>query len=134
MGATLLETKSDRLKIPYTITPDVGGIAEVRAFHNGKLVMSDGTYKDAIGNASTTALAANAAATATPTLGPDGKPRSIFTPLPDGTPRIVAHLLARHAEVAGAAPELRGMPLGLTPVPLPDIALLATWISQGRKP
>ena len=66
--------------------------------------------------------------------GPDGKPRSIFTPLPDGTPRIVAHLLARHAEVAGAAPELRGMPLGLTPVPLPDIALLATWISQGRKP
>ena len=66
--------------------------------------------------------------------GPDGKPRSVFTPLPDGTPRIVAHLLARHAEVAGAAPELRGMPLGLTPVPLPDIALLATWISQGRKP
>ncbi len=65
---------------------------------------------------------------------PAGKPRSIFTPLPDGTPRIVAHLLARHAELAGATPELRGMPLGLTPVPLPDIQLLATWISQGRKP
>lgn len=66
--------------------------------------------------------------------GPDGKRRSIFAPLPDGTPRIVAHLLARHAEVAGAPdPELRGMPLGLTPVPLDDIQLLTTWISQGRR-
>lgn len=66
--------------------------------------------------------------------GPDGKRRSVFAPLPDGTPRIVAHLLARHAELAGAAPELRGMPLGLTPVPLADIQLLTTWIAQGRKP
>ncbi len=66
-------------------------------------------------------------------LGPDGQPRSIFAPLPDGTPRIVAHLLARHAELAGATPELRGMPLGLTPVPLADIQLLTTWIAQGRK-
>ena len=29
-------------------------------------------------------------------------------------------------------PELRGMPLGLTPVPLEDIQLLDTWIAQGR--
>lgn len=65
-------------------------------------------------------------------LGDDGKRRSVFTPLPDGTPRLVAHLLARHAEVAGQAPELRGMPLGLTPVPLADIQLVDTWIAQGR--
>jgi mono/diheme cytochrome c family protein len=65
--------------------------------------------------------------------GPDGKRRSVFAPLPDGTPRIVAHLLARHDELAGRIdPELRGMPLALTPIPLADIQLLATWISQGR--
>ncbi|MFY0541173.1 hypothetical protein [Nannocystis pusilla] len=56
----------------------------------------------------------------------------MFAPLPDGAPRIVAHMLARHAEVEGAAPELRGMPLGLTPVPLADIQLVDTWIAQGR--
>jgi mono/diheme cytochrome c family protein len=65
-------------------------------------------------------------------LGDDGKRRSIFAELPDGTPRLVAHLLARHAEVAGERPELRGMPLGLTPVPLTDIQLVDTWIAQGR--
>ncbi len=64
--------------------------------------------------------------------GDDGQRRSVFAALPDGTPRLVAHLLARHAEVAGAAPELRGMPLGLTPVPLEDIQLVDTWIAQGR--
>ncbi len=73
MGKAPPETKSDRLKIPYTITPDSGGVAEVRAFHNGKLVMSDGTYKDAVGKS--TAIAANSVAA--PLLGPDGKPRSI---------------------------------------------------------
>lgn len=62
----------------------------------------------------------------------DGKRRSVFAPLPDGTPRLIAHLLARHAEVTGAAPEQRGMPLGLTPVPLEDIQLVDTWIAQGR--
>ncbi|WAS97100.1 c-type cytochrome [Nannocystis punicea] len=65
-------------------------------------------------------------------VGDDGKRRSVFAPLPDGTPRIVAHMLARHAEVEGAAPEQRGMPLGLTPVPLTDIQLVDTWIAQGR--
>lgn len=65
-------------------------------------------------------------------LGDDGKRRSVFAPLPDGTPRLVAHLLARHAEVAGERPEQRGMPLGLTPVPLTDIQLVDTWIAQGR--
>lgn len=73
------------------------------------------------------------AGVASGSLGPDGKRRSIFAPLPDGTPRVIAHLLARHAEVAGQPdPDLRGMPLGLTPVPLADIQLLDTWIAQGR--
>lgn len=62
----------------------------------------------------------------------DGQRRSVFAPLADGTPRIVAHMLARHLEVEGGAPELRGMPLGLTPVPLADIQLVDTWIAQGR--
>ncbi len=75
----------------------------------------------------------NYAAIANGSRGPDGVPRSIFAPLADGTPRIIAHLLARHAEVAGQVePELRGMPLGLTPVALEDIQLLDTWIAQGR--
>lgn len=65
-------------------------------------------------------------------VGDDGERRSVFALLEDGTPRIVAHMLARHAEVEGAAPELRGMPLGLTPVPLRDIQLVDTWIAQGR--
>jgi cytochrome c2 len=64
-----------------------------------------------------------------------GERRSVFAALPDGTPRIVAHLMARHAEVAGRPIEgVRGMPLGLPPVALEDIQLLETWITQGRKP
>lgn len=64
-----------------------------------------------------------------------GKRRSVFELLPDGTPRIVAHLWARHAEVAGKPVDgVRGMPLGLTPVAPEDIQLLETWIVQGRKP
>ena len=38
-----------RVKVPYSIKSEGGGIAEVRVFHNGKLVMSDGAYKDALG-------------------------------------------------------------------------------------
>ncbi len=68
-------------------------------------------------------------------VGDDGQRRSILAPLPDGTPRIIAHLLARHAEVAGApVPGIRGMPLALPPLPLDDIALLDAWIAQGRRP
>ncbi len=55
--------------------------------------------------------------------------------MPDGTPRIVAHLLARHAEIAGTpAGGVRGMPLGFPAVAPEDIQLLETWIAQGRKP
>jgi cytochrome c5 len=62
-----------------------------------------------------------------------GERRSVFAPLRDGTPRLVAHLLARHVEVAGGTvPGIRGMPLGLPPVPLETIQLVDTWIAQGR--
>jgi mono/diheme cytochrome c family protein len=62
-----------------------------------------------------------------------GERRSVFARLPDGTPRLVAHLLARHVEVAGGTvPGIRGMPLGLPPVPLETIQLVDTWIAQGR--
>ena len=66
-------------------------------------------------------------------LDDHGKRRSVFKPV-NGQPRIVAHLLARHAEVAGQPVDgVRGMPLGLPPIPMEDIVLLATWIEQGRK-
>jgi len=62
-----------------------------------------------------------------------GEPRSVFARLPDGTPLLVAALLARHAEEAGhPVPGLRGMPLGLPPLSLHDIQLVDTWIAQGR--
>jgi hypothetical protein len=48
-------------------------------------------------------------------------------------PRIVAHLWARHAEVAGTPVEgVTGMPLGLPPLPPEDIQLIETWIARGR--
>lgn len=66
-------------------------------------------------------------------LDDHGEPRSVFAALPDGTPRIVAHLLARHVEVAGGSvPGIRGMPLGLPPVPVETIQLVDSWIAQGR--
>ncbi len=66
-------------------------------------------------------------------LDDHGKRRSVFKDV-NGQPRIVAHLLARHAEVAGQPVDgVRGMPLGLPPIPMDDIVLLKTWIEQGRK-
>lgn len=61
-----------------------------------------------------------------------GERRSIFAKLPDGTPRLVAHLMARHAEVAGKAGDVRGMPLGLPPLTLEQIQLVESWVAQGR--
>lgn len=61
-----------------------------------------------------------------------GEPRSIFAKLPDGTPRVIAHLLARHAEEAGTYGPIVGMPLGLPPLALEDIQLVDSWIAQGR--
>lgn len=68
-------------------------------------------------------------------IGEDGRRRSLYQPMPDGTPRLVAVLLARHVEVRGGVVEgLRGMPLGMPPLPLEDIALVDAWIRQGRSP
>ena len=62
-----------------------------------------------------------------------GERQSIFAPAADGTPRLVASLMARYSEVAGKPIDgIRGMPLGLPPLALDDIQLLATWVSQGR--
>lgn len=61
-----------------------------------------------------------------------GEPRSIFAKLPDGTPRIIAHLLARHAEATGTYGATVGMPLGLPPLPAEEIQLVDSWIAQGR--
>ncbi len=66
-------------------------------------------------------------------LDASGERKSLFGKLADGTPRIVAAMWARHREVAGKPDrELRGMPLGLPPVPPADIQLFATWVAQGR--
>ena len=63
-----------------------------------------------------------------------GRRRSVFRKTADGTPLLVAVLLARHAEVAGEPiPGLRGMPMGLPPLPMEDIQLVATWVAQGHR-
>jgi len=62
-----------------------------------------------------------------------GERRSIFSPMPDGTPRLVYALMARHREEAGQRdPSVRGMPMGLPSVTVEDIQLVETWIAQGR--
>lgn len=63
-----------------------------------------------------------------------GTRRSVFRPGPDGTtPLIVAAMLARHVEVnGGVVPGVRGMPLGLPPIPIDDIQRVITWIANGR--
>jgi hypothetical protein len=69
-----------------------------------------------------------------------GKRRSVFAPLADGTPRLVAHLLARQSEEAAATrplgsatlPGLVGMPLGLPALTPEELQLVETWIAQGR--
>lgn len=66
-------------------------------------------------------------------LDAHGERQSVFAKTSDGTPRLVASLMARHAEEAGQPdPEVRGMPLGLPALPLEDIQLVETWIAQGR--
>lgn len=61
-----------------------------------------------------------------------GERESVLEPIEDGTPRLVAHLLARHEEVAGGSVDgVRGMPLGLPPLSMEQIQLVETWIEQG---
>ena len=71
-------------------------------------------------------------------VGPDGRRRSVFKKIEmseddPGTPRLVAHLLARQIEESGREVEgIRGMPLGLPALSPEDIQLIETWIAQGR--
>jgi len=66
-------------------------------------------------------------------LDEHGERRSLFEPTVDGTPRLVAALLARHDE-ARSAPRagVRGMPLGLPPLSPEDIQLVESWVAQGK--
>ena len=62
-----------------------------------------------------------------------GQRRSLFEPLADGTPRLVAALLARHDETNGAPRAgVRGMPLGLPPLVPEDVQLVESWVAQGK--
>lgn len=62
-----------------------------------------------------------------------GERESVFKKLPDGTPKVVAHMMARYSEVAGKPIEgVEGMPMGLPPMSLEEIQLVETWVSQGR--
>lgn len=62
-----------------------------------------------------------------------GKRHSLFEPLADGTPRLVAALLARHDEARFSARDaVRGMPLGLPPLSAEDIQLVESWVAQGK--
>jgi len=62
-----------------------------------------------------------------------GERRSLFEPMSDGTPRLVAALLARHDEQRSAARDtVRGMPLGLPPLSAEDIQLVESWVAQGK--
>lgn len=50
-----------------------------------------------------------------------------------GMPTLLRSLIARHAEERGAdTGEVRGMPLGMPPLPAEDIQLVESWIAQGR--
>ncbi len=66
-------------------------------------------------------------------LDNQGERHSVFEALEDGTPRLVAALLARQAEEAGRSiPGIRGMPLGLPALSSEEIQLVASWVAQGR--
>jgi cytochrome c2 len=80
---------------------------------------------------------------------PDGTARSVIEPDATGVPPLLSRLLRRHAEAArditaprrdSLAPVARevpsepvGMPIGLPPVPIDDLRLIATWILQGAR-
>jgi mono/diheme cytochrome c family protein len=62
-----------------------------------------------------------------------GERHSAFEPLADGTPRMVAALLARVGEEAGRPrADVRGMPLGFPALSPEEIQLVDTWVAQGR--
>lgn len=62
-----------------------------------------------------------------------GERHSVFSPISDGTPRIVAAVLARQREQVGRPnPEVRGMPLGLPALSPEQVQILESWVAQGR--
>jgi mono/diheme cytochrome c family protein len=62
-----------------------------------------------------------------------GQRRSLFEPLADGTPRLIAAVLARHDEERGGARDrVRGMPLGLPALTAEEIQLVESWVAQGK--
>lgn len=66
-------------------------------------------------------------------LDDHGDRHSVFSPMPDGTPRLVAALLARQEEEAGRPrADLRGMPLGLPALTPEEVQLVESWVAQGR--
>ncbi|MGD0525089.1 MAG: cytochrome c [Polyangiaceae bacterium] len=65
-------------------------------------------------------------------LDDGGRRTSVFAASPDGTPHLVAVMLARQREEAGEEPAIRGMPLGLPAVSPEDVQLVETWIAQGK--
>jgi cytochrome c2 len=62
-----------------------------------------------------------------------GERQSVFAKLRDGTPRLLASLLARRdEEAAQPSSHVRGMPLGLPALTPEQIQLVESWIEQGR--
>jgi WD40 repeat protein len=50
VSAPKADIATERIRIPYTIKSEGGGVGEVLVLHNGKLIKSDGFYKDAPGS------------------------------------------------------------------------------------
>lgn len=66
-------------------------------------------------------------------LNEKGERVSVFHTGDDGTPLLVKALWARWEEEAGRPVEgVRGMPLGMPPLPVEDIQLVEAWIAQGK--
>jgi cytochrome c2 len=66
-------------------------------------------------------------------LDAEGERRSLFEPLADGTPRLIAALLARHSEANQLPnPAVRGMPLGLPALSAEEVQLVESWVVQGK--
>lgn len=62
-----------------------------------------------------------------------GERMSVFSRTQDGTPLLVAALLARQKEEAGEIdPEARGMPLGLPALTALQVQIVESWVAQGR--
>lgn len=51
------ESGQSKVKVCYRVKSEGGGIGEIRLFHNGKLVRSDGYYRDTAGKSQKTSLA-----------------------------------------------------------------------------